>query len=404
MPAKIKKSPTTKKKYLVVFDIDGTLTPEYSGDIDQLRKIWPCIDEFKSRGMAINIKGMLHLLPVGTIELIQLLDERSDVELAFFSAGIHWRNKLFVQKLLSIALGASRYQELKPTLKIMSRAQLAKNDSSGYGKKDLSIFDHDIENIIIVDDNLSVFNTEHIPNVLSIIPIDLFSHHKVHRSYVTHPNTQFSWGSFIDDVHLDDHFASVNQLFYITGLLFSVLSAAKYRPTNLRDALSEIQFKSTSPGDDTTLTPDTNVNLEVRNEELHHEPDFYHKGLMLLRQKNQQIFFVDDDKFLGQYVPKLHLVSNERKIIKKFDDLITTINKHAISAPKLRNGFFAGQLPRNLRELQEQVMNIQQENCSHQDGLLTIIDIARGMGPHHPILIAANACNQLLQDSAVYQP
>ena len=383
-----------QKKCLIIFDIDGTMTPENNGGIDQESKSLPCIQEFQSRRMLLDIEEIPYLLPIGLIELLQLLDEHPDVELAFFSAGLHWRNELFVKKLLCLSLGAPRYQELKPTLKIMSREQLVTNDTDGLRIKDLSKMADDIENTIIIDDNILMFNPEHLHNVLRIIPITLSSFYKIHRSLITHPGKLFTWDSFVEEDHSDDHFASANQLFYITGVLFLALYTAKKEAISLRDALTAIQFKS--------VTQDE-TKLESCHEQLSKEPEFYFKGLKLLQQKNEHLYFIDDLAFLGNYFPLSPQLLHERMVAKGLATLEETIHQHIHSSPKLQHGFFAGQLPKNLREIQKQLLTMKTEEDSHHDALLTIISITEQIKGEHPILRAAKAYQLQLQESVLYE-
>ena len=363
--------PKTAQKTLVVFDIDGTLTPDnaiYNEDAT-----YSFIREFESRRMLIHIENFLYLLPIGSIELIQLIDEHPEIELAFFSAGLNWRNERFVKELLSLALGPARYQELKPTLKIISRDQLTWGEQAGLGKKDLSLFGHDLEHLVIIDDNLDVFHQEHIQNVLSITPITLHSFYTIHGSFIDQKKSIYSWESFIDETHLDEHFASMNQLFYVTGLLFTALQRANHQQITLRQALTDIQFKESG----------------AIYHDLAKEPDFYYHGLNILRQKNPMIFFIDDMDFLADYFPKIPEKT-------AFDELLKIIDNYTLSTPKIKHGFFTGQLPRNLREIKKQVAMMQNEDISHQEGLFNIIEMTEKMGKYRPILKAAKAYHTFL--------
>ena len=165
----------------------------------------------------------------------------------------------------------------------------------------------------------------------------------------------------------------MNQLFYVTGLLFTALQRANHQQITLRQALTDIQFKESG----------------AIYHDLAKEPDFYYHGLNILRQKNPMIFFIDDMDFLADYFPKIPEKT-------AFDELLKIIDNYTLSTPKIKHGFFTGQLPRNLREIKKQVAMMQNEDISHQEGLFNIIEMTEKMGKYRPILKAAKAYHTFL--------
>jgi ankyrin repeat protein len=78
--------------------------------------------------------------------------------------------------------------------------------------------------------------------------------------------------------------------------------------------------------------------------------------------------------------------------IFRFVELEKIITIYVKNAPKVRYGQHAGELPRNLREIDNALKNIKNNQCAIAQGLNSIIQIAKNMGTQHPILIAVRRC------------
>jgi len=81
---------------------------------------------------------------------------------------------------------------------------------------------------------------------------------------------------------------------------------------------------------------------------------------------------------------------------QRFAELDGLINHYCAVAPKRAHGFFAGQLPRHLFEIQNEWQKVKNDTSSVRDSMVSIIEHARAFGAHHPILVAANKYNGLL--------
>lgn len=375
------------KKFLVVFDLDGTLTPVI-GAVTHLCDNGSFHETMGRSSLFIDVEGYIHYISLGTLELLQLLDSRPDVEIAFFSAGVDWRNEHFIKGILCQALGELRYAQLQSTLKIFSRQHLKYSDAEKTEVKDLTLFGHPCENLVIIDDDLNYFKREHAFNVLQILPVRLFSHLVIHQSQTISKKLRYTWSSFIDDIHEDGHFASVNQLFYVTGLLFKAFDMVADDPSStLRSALKKLQYQVVN------ATESAKRVWESRHQELSTEPDYYLQGLRLLQTKNKFIYFMDDEEFLGHY--KRRPCSNPREIIfqNQYEKMMDTIENYLTLSPRVKHGLFAGRLPRPLREIEDVVHKLDSTtSLTRREGLRKIIRIAHDMGPNHPIERAAEQC------------
>ena len=376
------------KKFLVVFDLDGTLTPVI-GAVTRLCDNDSFHETMGRSSLSIDVMGYIHYISLGTLELLQLLDSRLDVEIAFFSAGVDWRNEHLIKGILCLALGELRYAQLQSTLRIFSRQHLKYSAAEKCMVKDLTLFGHPCENTVIIDDDMNYFKREHAFNVLQILPVRLLSYLVIHQSQTISKKLRYTWPSFIDDIHHDGHFASVNQLFYVTGLLFKALDmVADGASSSLRDALKKLQYQEV-----VNKTESTKRSWMSRHQELSAEPDYYSQGLKLLQTKNKFIYFMDDDEFLGHY--KLRTCSNPREIKfqTQYEKMLDTIENYLTLSPRVKHGLFAGKLPRPLREIEDIVHQLDNDtSLTRRDGLRKIIRIAHGLGPYHPIERAAEQC------------
>ena len=93
---------------------------------------------------------------------------------------------------------------------------------------------------------------------------------------------------------------------------------------------------------------------------------------------------------------KLEFENNAKERKQKFDGkftaLISVINQFTSSSVSVKNGLFAGKLPRNLREIKHALDSITQGECTYAQGLRDILNTAKKMGVNHPIFLAARAC------------
>lgn len=92
-----------------------------------------------------------------------------------------------------------------------------------------------------------------------------------------------------------------------------------------------------------------------------------------------------------------HQIQQQEKLIQEpFAELKKMVQHYSLEVAKVRHGVFAGQLPRNLREITMELDKISSGECTMKQGLNNIISIAGKMDNNHPILKAANQCNDLI--------
>lgn len=108
-----------KRTFNLVFDIDNVLTDHWVHYPKEIKF-------FQKKGIVLKAIANHYVFP-GVIELMQLLFQMPDVKVSFFSSGHQKRNDLFVELLLTQALGKKRYRAIKDELLIFSGT---KNDSS----------------------------------------------------------------------------------------------------------------------------------------------------------------------------------------------------------------------------------------------------------------------------------
>jgi hypothetical protein len=70
------------------------------------------------------------------------------------------------------------------------------------------------------------------------------------------------------------------------------------------------------------------------------------------------------------------------------------------TAPRVKHGIFVGKLPRNLREIAEEIKKIKHGKCKVVDGLKNITKIASRLGDRHPLWLAAERCYQQFNNHA----
>ena len=213
----------------IVFDIDGTIACGFYEDSrDEILRQYPWVAEFEQRGLFIHALKW-HLIYPGVIELLKLLDEKQ-IRLAFFSAGVATRNELLIAELLKLALGETRYQEIKSTIKILSKDDLTPHPQDVWVKiKDLKKFiepDEQLEDIILVDDTKRNAHPEQCTNLL-------------HVPFIA---DYYDFQNAIKDPHTDQQeIRRINSAFYTSAVLCKAIEQVRLAQTPLSRALCQLR-------------------------------------------------------------------------------------------------------------------------------------------------------------------
>jgi hypothetical protein len=98
-------------------------------------------------------------------------------------------------------------------------------------------------------------------------------------------------------------------------------------------------------------------------------------------------------------------INNEISTLQRFQDLEKIIQHYSLVFSKVKHGMFAGQLPRNIREINSELDKIKNHESSERQkqGLANIMKIAQRMGNQHPIFITAKKCSNLISTDSEHQ-
>ncbi|MBS0635076.1 MAG: hypothetical protein JSR37_06405 [Verrucomicrobia bacterium] len=108
----------------ICFAVQHVLAARYDHEIFELAR--------HSNASVLTANKIHHYLFPGAIELLQLLFEVPNVQVAFFDDEDKEKVEEFVQMLLSYALGPNKYEEVKKSIAIWSRKDLAADDFEAY--------------------------------------------------------------------------------------------------------------------------------------------------------------------------------------------------------------------------------------------------------------------------------
>lgn len=93
-----------------------------------------------------------------------------------------------------------------------------------------------------------------------------------------------------------------------------------------------------------------------------------------------------------------------KPFVKFYVELEQIISYYLLRSPKVKHGFFSGQLPRNLREINLALQGIRSRKYTVKQGLEIIKESAKDMGRQHPILRTAQKCYDLYVNVDGIQP
>lgn len=282
--ASVRKASTILHVWL---DLDKTLVNGLPGidKIEQAVKYYPFLSFAAKQNLMIDA-CFIHLIHPGAIELLQYLFRVAKVKVSFFSSGEESRNTPLVKALLTRALGALEYQDIKGQVKIYSRYHRVKVDTSApnnqlllkqaallggdisFIKKDLLYCDPSLSlsNAILIDDDAGIIALGQEKNWLKTPGADLNDFQDLHE----HENHM----KFLSDTRLVAALYKVNHIYYVAGLVQWLLSQDAPVP----EALYTLQFDKVEVG---TIKP----------HQIHKRPDVYCEGLKLLQQFNPSLAF-----------------------------------------------------------------------------------------------------------------
>lgn len=289
----------------IIFDIDETLAwGFYQDDVSKLIQENPWIGIFRDKKLFLHALKP-HIIWPGTIELVQLFQQMPDIKIHFFSSGIAPRNEIFVEKLLSLAFGKDKYDDIKNEIIICSREDLDQGGvrdlaeiqyrksgiSHGNYKKNLKRIikdDAELEWSVLVEDDSSYCYYSQEKNILQV--------------------TGGTYGCFAityDNSYRNELFVEggsehqrVNHIFYLTGILFEAFDIAHQQNITLADALFQIQFREPRENEKESCE-------KVYNYELWQERKYYESGLQKLQTINPTLDFVTSGNFLTSYIPNV---------------------------------------------------------------------------------------------------
>lgn len=247
----------------VVLDIDATLATGSTQDFKQF-----------PQDQIITAASYPHFIHPGVIEFIRYLYSPGlNIRVSFYSAGASERNLPFVKELLIRALGRARYNEIRTSVKVLSRDYMVRDQK--HSAKDLKLIlqyqnstnTHDLSQVVLVDDNTDFVHTGQHRNLLRV-------------PFLT-----------LEVIELDDRnilkLFRMNHIFYVTGLLKHILN---HNPVTRE--LYELQFDSAEKDGQLFLSK----SLDVQRSE------FYYTGLQQLQEFNPGLQFYQQ----GLFIPWLH--------------------------------------------------------------------------------------------------
>lgn len=293
-----------------VFDLDETVVSTINVH-DQaflymsIDHRFPWVKHFRRKGLYADV-FLPHIIFPGVLEMIQLIDRMPSAKLAFFSAGNACRNVVLVEALLTMALGEERYTQMKHTVIIRSREDMLSDHSPDqpvvslhphYGTKDLRkiVPSDELDWAALIEDKERNAHPGQEKNIITVPGADHWSFELAYQFFLTATESSF------------ETFKRVNQIFYLTGLLFTAVNKIeKGLAASLTDALHQIRQGHEKDEKNSVLS---------MNDALHHQLSFYLLGLEKLNEINPALRFVNHENFLDDCgVTSLAEIFEEKKV------------------------------------------------------------------------------------------
>lgn len=268
----------------IVLDIDQTIAIPFENDAALPHQ--RILKWFKNNNLYIEA-SVKHLLYPGTLEFIRYLFSIPNVNVHFYSAGTQSRNVPFVKQLLENSLGQAKYKDIKEKTHVYSTQDeenlpyarttfagkyLLENFGINIGKEDNPtkvkdlfrlkggfLSSKSLANVILIDDNPSYLaSCAQVSNLL-IVPRneELFYSGPDHKSQ-----------------------NGLDHIYYLVGLLEHAIQLGG---PSLAGNLFNIQYAKTAP-----------LKYQSVAHQLGLKPDYYHIGLLRLRQINPYLNFTHE--------------------------------------------------------------------------------------------------------------
>ncbi len=298
--------PKKPPKQTVVFDLDGTLVLEIT-DNDDFFNI------FKKKGLTVYAGGCHYIILPGALELIRLMADKPEVELAFYTHGVGRRNPELVLKLFQMALGELKGKVAFNKCRILSRNDciphlpFLEEHRAEFGvvgqdyTKNLLLVRNTVGDIIIVEDRRKSAFPRQEANLLFLRLsakrekcLQAFRNIRQQHKNKTESNPR--------------DFFYVNQLYYATAMIDRAFTTMQRQKVNFRQALLSVQYQK--KGDQFVLqkhlSKDKAVYVEGRN--LLRK---VHPNLCFFSKKNYHKYFRLESEFIkaNQQVPLPDIVT-----------------------------------------------------------------------------------------------
>lgn len=266
----------------LVFDIDDVLAG-HQPIIDSERLYY-----MRKSGIIIAAEQE-HQVFVGVVELLKFVFSKPYIRVAFFSSGAKVRNDMFVEKLLTLALGEEVYREVRHSVRVLSKEDCTEENresssrmlrrygiDSGNLNKDIRKAlepDASLQHAILIDDDRTFTYEGQEKNIL-VSPWGRSDSLNYLKKLVINN------GEFLED-ELKERFSRHNSAFFVAGMLDECIKIHE-AGGELTQFLFDAHYKK-STRDLFAYQPKYQSELNV---------NYYEQGLACLRNINPQLEFV----------------------------------------------------------------------------------------------------------------
>lgn len=286
----------------IVFDVDCTLL---TGSDPELPKWKELLEEYRKCNLVLETTHYAYIIHPGVLELIRFLDAIPYVNISFFSSKRDKNeNARRVEELMCRAVGEERYNLVKHLTKIGCYDDIVKVSSESswlqvadFGlsfaeyKKDIQKFlnltKEDLRWAVLVDDDETYVALGEEKNILRVLVLDDF-HFEGFKLY----------GRRKSDF---EYFFRMNHIFYIAGVLQTILNRVKTENKKPCDILFEMHYDKVSvvENGETKIKYKFNKNIKQFFSDPNLLMSYYELGLETLRKVNPDLHFFTYKNFYG---------------------------------------------------------------------------------------------------------
>lgn len=280
------------QKLTLVFDLDEVLTVQSTLAFEERRYLI-------KKSALIAVEAVEHQICLGAIELMQALFSKDNINVAFFSAGPKERNVEFVKQFLTISLGKEKYELIQPSVVVLSRDDLTKEDSqwattmhlaygipNGNPRKDVSkalTLNGALDHTILIDDNIKNIHRD-----------------QVHQ-FLWSPRPSLKYNDLLHAADSSTFYYRHHTLFYIAGVLSKCIQAfEKGEIIAQSQLLFNLNFKPSSARHFSYQPFEQNMR----------DKTYYEEGLAFLKKQNNAICFTTKKEYqqvMAQPIDKIEL-------------------------------------------------------------------------------------------------